>query len=205
MKYIYKFKYVMVGLLVVVAGFFYSCSYFNKDISVDAYDTVGDGEESSTSKYESKKDEELNTKDIQTLDMIYVYVTGKVITPGVYELPIDSRIYVAIELAGGLANDADEKSINMAQKLKDGDHIHVYAIGESYTLDTSDDGNSLININTATKEQLMTLSGIGESRAESIITYRDTVGAFLSIEDIMNVSGIKEAAFEKIKDNISVE
>ena len=121
---------------------------------------------------------------------------------------MESRLFQAIEAAGGLLENADERSVNQAQILTDGQEIIVYELGEEIpssdnaVSDTS--GNGKININTADKDALMELPGIGESRADEIINYRNEHGRFDSIEDIMNISGIKEKMFEKIKDYIEV-
>lgn len=137
---------------------------------------------------------------------VFVYVCGAVNCPGVYELPEGSRVYEAIESAGGFGENADVTRVNQAEILEDEEQIYVPTIGEdteSISGDsTKQDGK--ININQASREELMTLPGVGQSRAESIITYREEHGRFQKIEDIMNVSGIKEGLFEKIKDLITV-
>lgn len=163
-----------------------------------------------------------------TQTWIYVHVCGEVALPGVYELSEGSRLYQAVEAAGGMTEHAADDFVNMAQILSDGMQLRIPDRSEAEKLrnsgiDTAVFGNqpgiqsgehtqpglagtgdSRVNINTATKEQLMTLSGIGESRAEAIIAYRDKSGGFKTIEDIMKVSGIKEAAFQKIKEDITV-
>ena len=111
----------------------------------------------------------------------YVYVCGEVVHPGVYEVAEGARVCDVLELAGGLKDTAAKEALNQAEP---------------------EDGR--INLNTASKEQLMTLSGIGESKAETIISYREKNGAFQTIEDLMNIPGIKNGVFEKIKDNIRV-
>lgn len=135
--------------------------------------------------------------------LIYVYVCGEVNSPGVVCLTEGARIYEAITATGGLTTDAEIGAVNQAELLMDGQMVYVPKIGEAYAV-TETIGDGLININTATIEELMTLPGIGESRAADIISYRENTGAFLVIEDIMQVSGIKEAAFGKIKDYIKV-
>lgn len=136
---------------------------------------------------------------------IFVYVCGEVVSPGVYELDAKSRIYEAIEAAGGLTEAAEGSSINMAQTLTDGQQITVYAKGEEAPDSAYPQENSgKVNINTAGKEELMTLSGIGETRAEDIINYRTEYGGFSSIEDIKNVSGIGDKMFEKLQEHIEV-
>lgn len=137
-------------------------------------------------------------------EYIFVYVCGAVNAEGVYELPSGSRVYEAIEVAGGFREDADTRNVNQAEVLEDEERIYVPVIGESVQTDFASDKDGKININKASKEEMMTLPGVGESRADSIIKYREDVGEFQSIEDIMNVSGIKEGLFEKIKDLITI-
>ena len=148
---------------------------------------------------------------------IYVYICGEVANPGVYELSEDSRIYEAVDAAGGFTENAARESINLASKVSDGMQITIYNKEEAASLpaggtsagknsgqDQMSGSSSLVNLNTATKEELMTLKGIGESKAEDIIRYREKSGGFKKIEDIMKISGIKEAGFQKIKDSITV-
>lgn len=139
--------------------------------------------------------------DTTTEENIWVYVCGAVAQEGVYELPEGSRIYEAIDAAGGFLSDAEKSQVNQAEILSDEMTIYVPKVGEAEK-DSQSDGK--INLNQATKEQLMTLPGVGESRAESIIAYRETHGKFKKIEEIMNISGIKEALFDKIKDRIKI-
>lgn len=149
---------------------------------------------------------------------IYVYVCGAVHSPGVYALERGSRVYEAVALAGGIREDGAEEYVNQAEKISDGEKIYIptetevqdgsFAIEEGAGLfsgnekDAENDGK--VNLNTASEEELQTLSGIGETRAKSIIEYRETNGGFQSIEDLMKVEGIKEGVFEKIKDRITV-
>ena len=133
---------------------------------------------------------------------IFVYVCGAVNREGVYELPRGSRVYQAIEAAGGFREDAEARNVNQAEVVEDEERIYVPVIGEEVQMDSEKDGK--VNINNASKEELMTLPGVGESRAESIIKYREEVGMFQTIEDIMQVSGIKEGLFNKIKELITI-
>lgn len=154
-----------------------------------------------------------------------VYVCGQVNVPGVYELEEGSRIGDAIELAGGMAEEAAADALNLAQPLSDGLMIRIPSVeemekggagtvmvsggtGEAGTAGSGGtlpgDGGSLVSINKATKEQLMTLPGIGESKAEAILSYRQEYGGFGSVEEIMNISGIKEGVYLKIKDKITI-
>ena len=147
---------------------------------------------------------------------IYVYICGEVINPGVYELSEDSRIYEAVDATGGFTENAARECVNLASKVSDGMQITIYSREEAASLPadrasvggnagkSGTSGSGLVNLNTATKEELMTLKGIGESKAEDIIRYREKSGGFKKIEDIMKISGIKEAGFQKIKDHITV-
>lgn len=135
-------------------------------------------------------------------DSIFVYVCGAVECEGVYELPEGSRVYEAIAAAGGFREDAAVTEINQAEVLKDEVQIYVPTEEEVKKGQASKDGK--INLNTATKAELMTLSGIGETKADSIIRYREEHGKFQSIEDIKNIDGIKDGLFERIKNSITV-
>ena len=134
---------------------------------------------------------------------IYVYVSGCVVQPGVYILPEGSRIYDAVNAAGGVTLDGDESLMNPVNIICDGDRV-VVPQKKGLAETGGDVGNGLVNINQATSAQLITLPGIGETRAKAIIAYREKHGSFAKPEDIMKVSGIKEGTFEKIKDYITV-
>ena len=147
---------------------------------------------------------------------VYVYICGEVIKPGVYELSGDSRIYEAVDAAGGFTENAARECVNLASKVSDGMQITIYNREEAASLladsapvgenagKSGTSGSGLVNLNTATKEELMTLKGIGESKAEDIIRYREKSGGFKKIEDIMKISGIMENGFQKIKDSFTV-
>lgn len=152
-------------------------------------------------------------QDKQEDTTITVYVSGEVNSPGLVELPSDSRIADAIKACGDFTPLADKAKINLAQKLTDGMQIQVSSktpVNNSNeqvndTNSNSPNNNSssnLININTATKEDLDTLPGIGPATAQKIIDYRQEHGNFSSIEDIKNVKGIGEAKFSKMQDKI---
>jgi competence protein ComEA len=143
---------------------------------------------------------------------ILVHVTGAVTNPDVYSLPPDSHVQEAIDAAGGLLPEAYTDSLNFATKLEDGDKILVpYQPHEEAAVPKEIDGSTtdtqigfLININTATLDELNRLPGIGEVKGQAIIAYRESNGPFAVIEQIQNVSGIGPATFEKIKDKITV-
>jgi len=136
----------------------------------------------------------------------FVHVCGQVNEAGVYELPEGSRVYEAIEAAGGLRENAAAESLNQAQSLEDGQQIYVPSKEEILAQETAggirSDGK--VNLNKANSEELMTLPGIGEAKAEAIIRYREQQGSFKSIEDIMEIEGIKEGVFRKIEGLITI-
>ncbi len=169
--------------------------------------------EKDTPSYELATQEELveslETEISSESVMICVHVAGEVQKPGVYCLPQGSRVYEAIQAAGGFTSEAVQEGINQARLLADGEQLMVWnseqvaqGLPESKT---ETEGSKRININTADKESLMTLPGIGEAKAQEILDWRASHGAFLAIEDIMNVPGIKEYAFQKMKEYITVQ
>ena len=174
---------------------------------------------------------ELSDASSEEAKTLVVHICGAVSAPGVYELPAGSRIIDAVEAGGGFLPEADEACCNLAEEIVDGCQIYIMTKSESCAdgqaekkagIQTSPDSdmqttdinvrsnsttaleNGLVNLNTADVAALMTLPGIGESRAKAIISYREQQGAFTKIEDIMKISGIKQAAFSKIKDKITV-
>ena len=150
---------------------------------------------------------------------IYVDVCGAVANPGVYKLDPDSRVFQAIEAAGGLSVEAAGYAVNQAQSVSDGQQIYVPTREEAeqgtIVLPMEDDpsgnsgqqetGSDKVNLNTADADTLKTLSGIGEAKAQAIIAWREENGRFSSIEDIMQVPGIKESTFVKFKDKVTIE
>lgn len=137
---------------------------------------------------------------------IWVYVCGEVRDPGVYELPEGSRITDAVEAAGGMTGDAAETYLNLAETLSDGQKIEVPSVEMAEALEeaAAQDTSGLVNLNRATEAELMTLSGIGESKAKEIVRYRESRGGFQKPEDLMNIPGIKEGVYNKIRDQITV-
>ncbi len=130
---------------------------------------------------------------------LVVYVSGAVMTPGIYSLPTGSRVGDAIQAAGGLATGAETDTVNLAMPLKDGDQISIPG-----TVNPSHVIASRININTATADELATLPGIGPTTATNIIDYRLQHGPFQSIQDIQNVPGIGPETFAMIENYISI-
>ena len=134
--------------------------------------------------------------------MIFVYVCGAVVNEGVYELPEGSRGYEAIKMAGGFTDVAVTTAVNQAALLQDEMTLYVPNYSEYTETQGAEDGK--VNLNLASKEELMTLPGVGASKAESIISYREEHNGFKSIEEIMEITGIKEGLFNKVKDYIKI-
>lgn len=235
-------KFAIIAAVMLFSGVFYRCSREqaekprNEDEQVlvlSPQETAQTGTSASdthdfpeplTSK-EHLSREETPESVVMEEPSCFVHICGAVKAPGVYELSQGSRIYQAVEMAGGFLSEADQSFLNLAQPVADGMKITVWtrqeaetaAQGQGIALPGTENGypkeanaaeesetKTKVNINTAGKEELMTLRGIGASRAEDIIAYREKHGSFQKIEDIMKVSGIKDAAFEKIKDDITV-
>lgn len=159
-----------------------------------------------------QKNERGNSNNNNNSNNIGVYVTGEIVNPGVYYLNEGSRLYQLIDIAGGLSDTADINKLNLAQSLKDSDKIDIPKKENKSEEEISNNNNerdldlynNKVNINVATKEELMGLSGIGASTADKIIKYREK-NTFTYIEDIMDVPGIGESKFNNIKDSISVD
>ncbi len=187
-------KALLAVLIVLSALFFVACAdNSNEDIIMS--------DESMT---------QLSDDNTNNNKYICVYICGQVKNPGVYEVSSESRLFEVVKKAGGFTKKADEASINLAQIAMDGQMVVVPAEQgnkDSVSTDsdmTSDSDSGKINLNTAGADELMTLSGIGEVKAQSIIAYREQSGAYKAIEDVMNVSGIGEATFDNIKDQVTV-
>ena len=202
--------------------------YEDETVASDLSDNVTDGETEREGESATESESETETVTLQVDDGsidtdsavikdIKVYVCGAVQRPDVYEISADSRIVDAISAAGGFAIDAYPEAMNLAETVSDGSRIYVptkeevdalavvYSDTGSGSGGTTSDSTGRININTATLEELTTLPGIGDTRARAIIDYREQNGAFGNIEDIMQVTGIKEKSFSKIKDSICVK
>ena len=160
--------------------------------------------------------EELHAEPIVIDEIIIIDIAGEIVSPGVYSLKEGSRIIDAIEIAGGLTEKADVRFINRAEMIFDGSKIYIpskeestdTSIGTTYTTagrtTVTIGANQLININTASSEELQKIPGVGPSTAEKIIAYRTTYGKFKTIEDLINISGIGNKTLEKMKGYITV-
>lgn len=139
---------------------------------------------------------------------IYVHIDGEVVNPGLYKLTTEDRVNDLLIIAGGATDRASLKEINLAKKLEDEMKIYIPSKEENLTNEVHgqsevSSSTGKINLNTANKDELKTLPGIGDSRADEILRYRENTG-FSKVEDIKNISGIGDKTYEKLKDLISV-
>lgn len=132
---------------------------------------------------------------------IVVHISGAVKNPGVVRLSSESRLIEAIEEVGGLTDNADQNSVNLARRLKDEEKIHIYEIGEMVNQETGQ-SDGRVNINTASLEELKKLPGIGDVIAQGIIDYREKNGSFTDLEELKNVNRIGEKIYEGLSDLI---
>lgn len=199
---------ILCTIIVVLGGIIFILYKNNSNSKEEVVDIFKEPEEI--------KQEESNSKKV------IVDIKGMINNPGVYEVDSNLRVNDVIELAGGLKEGADTSNINLAKLVSDEMTIIIYSTEEvlekfkqevcicncpyiqnDACINSNNDSN-LININTAGIEELTTLTGIGDVKAEAIIKYRSEVGKFKTKEELLNVEGIGEALFEKIKDNITV-
>ena len=185
------------SLVLIIGALFYFNQNKTEDYSGVSFSNISNETNNKDERAENRHDEK-----------IFVDVKGAVKHPGVFETTKDKRIKDLIEEAGGLLDDADTSTLNLSQKVKDQMVIYVLKHGEK-PKQISDGGSSssnadVININTANKEQLMKISGVGKTKAEAIIAHREKNGDFKKKEDITKVRGIGKSTFEKIKDKIEV-
>ncbi|MCY8491952.1 helix-hairpin-helix domain-containing protein [Bacillus inaquosorum] len=205
MKWLNQYKKTIIlaaSAAVFIAAIFIFASGKNKGPVKQAVSTETENAEV---KQEADKDESNKT--------IVIDIKGAVLHPGVYEMRTGDRVSQAIEKAGGASEQADEMQVNLAELLQDGTVVYIPKKGEETAVQQgavgavqSDGGKgALVNINTATLDELQGISGVGPSKAEAIIAYREENGRFQTIEDITKVSGIGEKSFEKIKSSITVK
>lgn len=216
-------KYYMimpVAVLTVCGMFFFGCAgESDRRESITPIEVSEEQKDTEEKKAEKKKTEE-ESENQGKESVVYVHVCGQVNVPGVYELPKGSRIYEAVAAAGGMTDQAAGERLNQAAAVEDGQQIYVLskeeaaknakpAGGEAGILDASIPGmpqaeDGKVDLNTATAEELMTLSGIGEAKAEAILRYREEHGGFQKVEELMEVEGIKEGVFHKIKEQVKI-
>ena len=203
-------KNIMIFILSVICLMFTSCNK-NDDILMEIEELSKDDQK----EIPDEKDEinETGKPDMKEIEeYVYVHVCGAVNSPGVYKLKTPVRVYEAIDSAGGITDEGCEEVINQAREIVDGEQIYIPTFEEkengNYINEQSSDvtqvNDGIININTASEEQLMTLPGIGQAKAASIINYRNDNGKFSSIEELKNIEGIKDGVFNKIKDKIII-
>ena len=198
-----KLTYTVAAVVfVLLAGIIYFCKGNAYDSDITAEDTGIVNEENIEA--------ELMTP-VPEKEPVIVHVSGAVVSPGVYEIDSGMRVYDAINAAGGFLDSASDDNLNLAQIITDGEKITVLTKKQAKKIKKSDGGKSgtdnemLININTASKEELMNLPGIGEAKADAIIEYRENNGGFKSTDGIMGISGIKEGVYSKIEKYITVK
>lgn len=183
-----------------------------EETSAPADASAGTSSVSTPKKSESFADTE--SAGGETGSTVTVYVCGAVKSPGVYVLDEGARICDAVEAAGGFEDNADESYVNQAQYVSDAQKVEIPTKEEAAQLreqnpareETKTAGggqeDEKVSINDADVTELMSLPGIGESKAKAIVTYREKNGRFQSLEDLMKVPGIKQASFDKLKDSI---
>ena len=145
-------------------------------------------------------------------DLITVDVKGAVKSPGIYDLPVGSRVHDAVQKAGGLTEEADSKSLNLAQKVSDEALVYVPSKGEEAASQQSASGTTpstskekKVNLNKASLEELKQVKGLGGKRAQDIIDHREANGKFKSVDELKKVSGIGAKTIEKLKDYVTVD
>jgi competence protein ComEA len=209
MEILKKYKYIA-GVLGIAASLFIYQIYQNSQQVVPA--TLTNEEANPLLTGESVQEDEPDPAAAEESSTVIVDVKGEVKSPGVYEMNAGERFHHVIERAGGLTESADAGQINLAQLLEDGMVVYLPKEGEAEggmiqqpPLTGTEKTDAKVNLNKATSEELQTLNGIGPAKAEAILSYREEAGGFKAIEDILNVSGIGDKSFEKLKDSISVK
>ena len=163
----------------------------------------------SSSEKEVKKEEKEESPE---QDLITVDVKGAVKSPGIYDLPVGSRVHDAVQKAGGLTDEADSKSLNLAQKISDEALVYVPTKGEEAASQQATSGTTpssskekKVNLNKASLEELKQVKGLGGKRAQDIIDHREANGKFKSVDELKKVSGIGAKTIEKLKDYVTVD
>lgn len=208
----YKLVIGIVGVGVLLGGGFFLHGQSQK-VPIQPVSAIA--QEVAQSETSSEKVVETSSSSSEASDFITVDVKGAVKKAGIYELKAGSRVHDAIQQAGGLLDNADSKSINLAQKLGDEAVVYVAAEGEEASPVASTTGadtggaavqkSGKVNLNKATEADLQTISGIGQKRAQDIIAYRESAGGFKSVDDLKNVSGIGAKTLEKLKEYVTVD
>src|SRR5699024_11028221 len=186
-------KYIFPILIAAVVGVFLLLNNNDTDESTRQLNPVAE-EESATSSEAEQPDAN-----------VMVDVKGEIREPGVYEIEAESRVNDVIRMAGGFTEDADQTTVNLAQKVQDEMVIMIPKSGEQGQAAASEDSsNEKVRINYADKKEIERLNGIGPSKSEAIIQYRDENGFFETADDLLDVSGIGEKTLESIREDIQV-
>ena len=202
----YKIIVICTGLGLLVGGFF----LLKPAPQTPVKETNLQAEVAAVSKDSSTEKEEKEEPVEQ--DLITVDVKGAVKSPGIYDLPVGSRVNDAVQKAGGLTEQADSKSLNLAQKVSDEALVYVPAKGEEVASEKTGSGTASstskekkVNINKASLEELKQVKGLGGKRAQDIIDHREANGKFKSVDELKKVSGIGAKTIEKLKDYVTVD
>ena len=205
----YKIIVICAGLGLALSGFFLlkpTSQTPVKETNLSA--EVAAISKDSSSEKEVKKEEK---EESPGQDLITVDVKGAVKSPGIYDLPVGSRVHDAVQKAGGLTEEADSKSLNLAQKVSDEALVYVPTKGEEASQQTasgttpSSSKEKKVNLNKASLEELKQVKGLGGKRAQDIIDHREANGKFKSVDELKKVSGIGAKTIEKLKDYVTVD
>lgn len=203
----YKIIVICAGLGLVLGGFF----LLNPARQAPAKETKVQTEVTTVPKDSTDEKEDGNQKEeVVEEDLITVDVKGAVKSPGIYDLPVGSRINDAVQKAGGLIDNADSKSINLAQRISDEALVYVptkeeATSQEAYSNASNSKENKKVNLNKASLEELKQVKGLGAKRAQDIIDHRDSNGKFKSVDELKKVSGIGAKTIEKLKEYVTVD
>ena len=206
----YKIIVICASLGLVLAGFFLLKPVAQtpaKESNLQTEVTTVSKDSASEKEEKSQKSE---TEEVVEKDLITVDVKGAVKSPGIYDLPVGSRINDAVQKAGGLTDNADSKSINLAQRISDEALVYVPTKEEATSQETHSNAsntkeNKKVNLNKASLEELKQVKGLGGKRAQDIIDHRETNGKFKSVDDLKKVSGIGAKTVEKLKEYVTVD
>ncbi|HEU8360039.1 TPA: helix-hairpin-helix domain-containing protein [Streptococcus pneumoniae] len=203
----YKIIVICTGLGLLVGGFF----LLKPAPQTPVKETNLQAEVAAVSK-DSSTEKEVNKEEPLEQDLITVDVKGAVKSPGIYDLPVGSRVNDAVQKAGGLTEQADSKSLNLAQKVSDETLVYVPTKGEESASQQAGSGapsstskDKKVNLNKASLEELKQVKGLGGKRAQDIIDHRETNGKFKSVDELKKVSGIGAKTIEKLKDYVTVD
>jgi len=199
-------KKVNIIVTLIISFFIIGSIMYKSNIEDDVY-IVSESEYNNEEEYNTDNIEDKN-KENRILKNVTIYISGEVNNPGVVTIESDKRLSDAVEILGGVTENADLNKINLAIKLNDEQHYIIPKIGEVTTNNEAsniDEKNSKININTASLEELDNLPGVGEATANKILSYREEKGEFKSIEEIKNVNGIGDKKYIDLKEKICIE